>query len=54
MGSWRPSLPLFWVGGVALADLAFGVQLSLPVAVLVLWALPALYRAEWWHPLVIG
>jgi hypothetical protein len=52
MASWRPSLPLFWVGGVALADLAFGVQLSLPAAVLVLWALPAVYRAEWWHPLV--
>jgi hypothetical protein len=48
----RPSLPLFWIGAIVLVDLAFGVQLSLPAAVIVLWLMPALYRAAWWHPLV--
>jgi hypothetical protein len=48
----RLSLPLFWIVAIVAADLTFGVQLSLPMAVLVLWALPALYLAAWWHPLI--
>lgn len=45
-------MPHFWIGTIVVADLAFGVQLSLPMAVIVLWLLPLLYRASWWHPLV--
>jgi hypothetical protein len=48
----RVTLPRFWIGAIVAADLAFGVQLSLPVAVAVAWLLPLLYRASWWHPLV--
>jgi hypothetical protein len=48
----RLALPYFWIGAIVIADLAIGVPLSLPAAVLVLWLLPLLYRAAWWHPLV--
>jgi hypothetical protein len=48
----RFALPHFWIGAIVVADLTFGVQLSLPAAVVTLWLLPVLYRAVWWHPLV--
>jgi hypothetical protein len=48
----RLSLPHFWIGLIVVADLAIGVQLSVLVAILVLWSLPILYRAAWWHPLI--
>lgn len=48
----RLSLPHFWIVAIVAGDLAFGVQLSLPAGVVVLWALPALYRADWWHPFI--